>query len=369
MRTPDHPAQRVARALLAHPGSFVVAAHVDPDGDALGSVLTLARALRRLGRAVVAPMSDPPRFLRFLARPGELVDPLQARPADALVVVLDGDLGRAAGVPLDGGRGVVNVDHHASNAAEADVAWVDPTYASASMMVAEVVDALGVAWDEQLATPCLAGLMTDTGHFRFGNTDRRALEAAGRLIEAGVAYADLADRLQWRHPDYFRMLALVMATVRFHLAGEIVLADQTNAMRDAVGDTADDADDFVGQIRYAEGTRLAAILKERPGAVKLSLRSRGGVSARRICQDLGGGGHDAAAGATLPGATLAEAEARLLEAARRELLRAGPAPEAGPAPGAGPAPEAGPAPGAAPAPEAGPAPEATPGAEPAPERP
>jgi bifunctional oligoribonuclease and PAP phosphatase NrnA len=327
MMASDHPARRVAQALLEHPGAFVVVAHVDPDGDALGSVLTLARALRRLGREVLAPMGDPPRFLRFLIEPGELCAPLAARPADSLVVVLDGDVGRVAGMPLDGGRGVVNVDHHASNAGTAEVAWVDPSYASASMMVAEVVDALGVAWDERLATPCLAGLMTDTGHFRFGNTDRRALETAGRLIEAGVAYADLADRLQWRHPDYFRMLALVMATVRFRAEGDIVLADQTAAMRDAIGDSADDADDFVGQIRYAEGARLAVVFKERPGAVKLSLRSRGGVSARRICQDLGGGGHDAAAGATLADVSLAEAEERLLQAATKELRRAGPAAE------------------------------------------
>jgi bifunctional oligoribonuclease and PAP phosphatase NrnA len=274
-----------------------------------------------MGRDVVTPMAAPPRYVRFLARPGELTPSLAERPPGALVVVLDGDLARAAGVPVAAGRGVVNVDHHVTNPGDAEVAWVDASYASASMMVAEVVDALGIGWDADLATPCLAGLMTDTGHFRFGNTDRRALEAAGRLIESGVAYAELADRLQWRHPDYFRMLALVMATVRYRAGGEVVLADQTIAMRAAVGETEDDADDFVAQIRYAEGTRLAAILKERPGAVKLSLRSRGGVSARRICQTLGGGGHDAAAGATLAGATLAEAEARLLSAAHEELAR------------------------------------------------
>jgi bifunctional oligoribonuclease and PAP phosphatase NrnA len=324
MTSTDHPAQRVADALQAHPGPFVVIAHVDPDGDALGSVLTLRRALLRMGRVVVTPMAAAPRYLHFLARPGELTEPLTERPAGALIVVLDGDLRRAAGVPLAAGLGVVNVDHHASNPGDAEVAWVDPSYASASMMVAEVVDALGVGWNADLATPCLAGLMTDTGHFRFGNTDRRALEAAGRLIECGVDYADLADRLQWRHPDYFRMLALVMATVRYRAGGEVVLADLTIAMRATVGETEDDSDDFVAQIRYAEGTRLAVILKERPGAVKLSLRSRGGVSARRICQALGGGGHDAAAGATLTGVSLAEAEARLLAAAEDELARLDP---------------------------------------------
>jgi bifunctional oligoribonuclease and PAP phosphatase NrnA len=322
MPTLDPTARSVAAALRAHRGGFVVVAHVDPDGDALGSVLTLARALRRLGRAVLCPMVDPPRFLRFLAHPGELAAPLDALPPDSCVVVLDGDLRRASGAPLAGARSVVGVDHHRHDGAGADPSWVDASYASTTLMVAQIVDALGLEWDAELATPCLAGLMTDTGFFRFGNTDRRALETAGRLIEAGVAYADLSDRLQWRHPDHFRMLAMVMATVRFHADGAIVLADQTSAMRAALGDSDDDSDDFVGQIRYAEGARLAVLFKERPGAIKLSLRSRGGVSARRIAQLLGGGGHDAAAGATLDGASLAEAEARLLAAAAPELARA-----------------------------------------------
>lgn len=318
MDTIDPQAHRVARALLDHPGPFVVVAHTDPDGDAVGSVLTLGRALRRLGREVVMPMTPPPRFLGFLADDGELVAPLGERPPGALVVVLDSDPARASGVPLAGGP-VVNVDHHRTNPGTSEVTWVDPGYAAATMMVAAVVDALGVAWDARLATPCLAGLMTDTGHFRFGNTDRRALQTAGRLIDAGVAYAELSDRLQWRHPDYYRMLAMVMGTVRFPLDGEVALADQTLAMRAALGESEDDSDDYVGQLRYAEGTRVAAILKERVGAVKLSVRSRGGVSARRICVALGGGGHDAAAGATLEGSDLATAERRLLAAIESEL--------------------------------------------------
>jgi len=321
MDTTDPQARRVARALLDHDGPFVVVAHTDPDGDAVGSVLTLARALRRLGREVVAPMTPPPRFLQFLADDGELAAPLDERPPGALVVVVDSDPARASGVPLAGGP-VVNVDHHGTNPGTSEVAWVDPSYASATMMVAEVVDALGVAWDAGLATPCLAGLMTDTGHFRFGNTDRRALQTAGRLIDAGVAYAELSDRLQWRHPDFYRMLAMVMQTVRFPLDGQVALADQTLAMRAALGESEDDSDDFVGQLRYAEGTRVAAILKEREGAVKLSVRSRGGVSARRICVALGGGGHHEAAGATLEGTDIATAERRLLEAIARELRQA-----------------------------------------------
>lgn len=321
MQGPEADARRIAHALLDHVGPVFVVTHVDPDGDALGSVLTLTRALHRLGREVHAVMPDPPRFLRFLVAPGELEAPRDTLPPHALVAVLDTELGRSIGVPLAAAERVVNVDHHGTNPGGADVTWIDPTFAAATLLVAEVVDALEVGWDDRLATPCLAGLMTDTGHFRFGNTDRKALERAGRLIDAGVAYADLSDRLQWRHPSYYALLARVMATARFRLGGELVLIDLTRAMRDEAQADEDDSDDFVQTVRYAEGTRVAAILKEREGAVKVSVRSRGGVSAQRICVALGGGGHVAAAGATLVDADLATAEARLLAATEAELTR------------------------------------------------
>jgi phosphoesterase RecJ-like protein len=315
------PAARVAQALLEHDGPIVVVAHVDPDGDALGSVLTLTRALRALGRDARAVMADVPRFLRFLAEPGEVAAPLAELAPATLVAVVDTELRRSVGAPLAAAARVVNVDHHGTNPGGADVAWVDATYASATLMVADVVDALGMPWDARLATPCLAGLMTDTGHFRFGNTDRRALERAGRLIDAGVAYAELSDRLQWRHPAYYGLLARVMGTVRYRLDGRAVLIDLTLAMRADAAADGDDADDFVQQVRYAEGTLVAAILKERPDGVKVSVRSRAGASAQRICVALGGGGHVAAAGATLNGLDLAAAEERLVAAIAEELAR------------------------------------------------
>lgn len=318
------PAHRVAQALSDHDGPIVVVAHVDPDGDALGSVLTLTRALRRLGRDARAVMPEPPRYLRFLADPGELTAPVAELAPGTLLAVLDTDLRRAAGAPHEAAALVVNVDHHGTNPGGADVLWVDPSYASATMMVADVVEALGAPWDAHLATPCLAGLMTDTGHFRFGNTDRRALERAGGLIDAGVAYAELSDRLQWRHPAYYGLLARVMGTVRYRLDGRAVLIDLTLAMREEAAADGDDADDFVQQVRYAEGTIVAAILKERRDGVKVSVRSRAGASAQRICVALGGGGHVAAAGATLTGLDLAAAEERLLAAIAEELGRVDP---------------------------------------------
>lgn len=315
-------AEMAARA-RAWSGPIVIVAHVDPDGDALGSCLALARALRAVGKGVTVPM-DPPSYLRFLAEPGELAAPLAAYAPGTLLFVLDvGEIGRMAGAPRPdmagwGPAAVFNVDHHGTNTRFGDLAVVEPRKAATAILVKELIDELGVPLTPAIATPCLAGILSDTGNFRFGNTDMEALAAAGALIEAGVDYGELTDRLQWRQPTYFALLGRVMGTVKLAFEGELVYARLTEEMR--AGEADDDSDDFVGIIRYAEGAKVAALLKERGDSVKVSVRSRGGASAQRICIALGGGGHVAAAGATVKG-SMDEVEARLLEAVGAELAR------------------------------------------------
>ncbi len=313
---------RIGRALSGWRGPIVLMSHVDPDGDAFGSTLALKRALERLGKRAVLPI-EPPRFLAFLAEDGELSAPLDALPADCLLLVMDAaDRARAVGAPFDGAEMVINIDHHGTNDRFGDLALVEPTKAATALIVKDLLDAMGFRWTVDVATPCLTGMLTDTGNFRHANTDRAVLEAAGALIDVGVPYTELTDRLQWRHPDYFRMLAEVMATVDFHLDGRLVTARLTRAMRERIGESDDDSDDFVGIIRYAEGSQVAALLKEREEGVKLSVRSRDRISAQAICLELGGGGHHAAAGATVHG-DMDEALRQLVAATRHELERHG----------------------------------------------
>lgn len=312
----------IGSALRDWQGPVVIVSHVDPDGDAFGSSLALKRALEQLGKRVVLPL-EPPRFLAFLAEGGELSPPLDALPEHALLMVLDvADRGRATGAPFTGAEKVINVDHHGTNDRFGDIALVAPDKAATAQIVKDLLDGMRFAWTVDVATPCLTGILTDTGNFRHGNTDRSVLEAAGALIDVGVPYAELTDRLQWRHPDYFKMLGEVMATVDFHLDGRLVTARLTRAMRERIGESDDDSDDFVGLIRYAEGALVAVLLKERAEGVKLSVRSREGVSAQAICRELGGGGHVAAAGATVQG-DMNEALRQLEVATRHELERRG----------------------------------------------
>lgn len=308
-------------------GPIVVVSHVDPDGDALGSCLALRRALVKLGKEVTVALSAPS-YLEFLAEPGELVPELTALPSGTLLFILDvADQPRVAGAPIAGAEFTVNIDHHGTNGRFGDIAVVQPDKAATAMLIKELIDELGVPWTAHIATPCLAGIITDTGNFRFANTNREVLETAGELIDNGVAYVDLTDRLQWRHPAYFKTLGEVMSTVHYELGGRLVIAHFTAVMRAAAQAADDDSDDFVGIIRYAEGVKVAALLKEREGHIKVSVRTRGSVSAQNICVELGGGGHVAAAGANVVG-TLQEVEERLVAATERELERVAAAPPA-----------------------------------------
>lgn len=318
-RYPEVLAEMASRT-RAWQGPIVVAAHVDPDGDALGSSLALMRALRQLGKSAVVVM-EPPAYLAFLAEAGEVVAQASELQPGTLVYALDaGEAPRVWGVPLDQAAAVYNVDHHGTNTRFGDLAVVEPGKAACSMLIKELIDLLGAEWNSGLATPCLTGILTDTGNFRHSNTDREAFEMAGALIEHGVDYARLTDRLQWREKGYYRLLGSVMQTVRYDLDGLLVTATITDEMREALGAGEDDSDDFVGLIRYAEGTKVAALFKQRGDDVKVSVRTRDGVSAQRICVELGGGGHVSAAGATLAGPMEAARE-RFIQAVMRELAR------------------------------------------------
>ncbi|WP_034383935.1 bifunctional oligoribonuclease/PAP phosphatase NrnA [Deinococcus sp. YIM 77859] len=313
----------VAAKLRAHSGPIVVLSHENPDGDALGSVLGLTRALRALGKLVVAPI-DVPRYLRFLPEEGELSGPLGEWPEGALAAVLDvdnNDPTRVAGADLTTFTGeVVNIDHHGTNARRAAALVVDPGQPATAMMVADVVDALGAPWSEAIATPLLLGLSTDTGSFRFDSVTPRAFEAAARLRAHGARLGWLSDQLGQNPRSYYTLLREVLGTLEFLHGGRVVLARVDEAMLERTGATWEDAETYVSLLRSAEGSVLAVLAKDYGDRVKFSLRSRGHVSAQNIAVALGGGGHVPAAGATVP-LPYPEARARLEEAASQELAR------------------------------------------------
>lgn len=315
----------MAARLRAHEGPVILAAHVDPDGDALGSVLGLQRALRATGKDARGYLRLP-RYLRFLPAEGELLPELTSWPQDALLVVLDvdsSDEARVAGVPLGSYVGdIINVDHHGTNRRAAALSLVDPTRAATAEMVKDLVDALEVDWTPDIATPLLLGMMTDTGNFRFSNTTPQVLRAAADLLAYGARLGWISDQLARNPRHYYALLREVLGEMQFSEDGLIVFAKVDDAALQRAGATWEDVESFVSLLRSAEGSELAVMYKDYGDKVKLSLRSRGSLSAQNIALALGGGGHVPAAGALVEG-PLSEVRPRLEAAADAELRRAG----------------------------------------------
>ncbi|MGY1857417.1 DHH family phosphoesterase [Modestobacter sp. SYSU DS0290] len=288
--------------------TVVLSGHVQPDADALGSTLALAEGLRRRGARVVATFPAPftlPASLGWLPGADRLSDPATVPAEVDVFVSLDaaspGRLGELAPLLGSAGRSVV-VDHHASNPGFGGVRLVEPHAAATVALVAEILDGLGVALDQELATCLYAGLSADTGSFRFGNTAPGTHELAARLLRTGIDHAAISRRLFDTAP--FGWLGLLsQVTGRARLEAEVgaglVWTWATSGEARGHGLAADQLEALVDVVRATAEADVAAVLKGHDdGSWVVSLRSRGSTDVSRVAIALGGGGHRAAAGYT-----------------------------------------------------------------------
>jgi phosphoesterase RecJ-like protein len=284
----------------------VLSGHVQPDADALGSTLALAEGLRRCGARVVTTFPEPfvlPASLAWLPGAAELVPPAQL-PADVDVFVsLDaastGRLGGLAALLDTAGRSVV-VDHHASNPGFGQVRLVDPAAAATVVLVAALLDGLGVELDQRLATCLYAGLSADTGSFRFGNTTPGTHTLAARLLRTGIDHAAISRRLFDTAPfGWLGLLSAVTgrAVLEPEVGAGVVWTWSTAAEARAHGLAPDQLEALVDVVRATAEADVACVLKgQDDGTWVVSLRSRGATDVARVAMALGGGGHRAAAG-------------------------------------------------------------------------
>ncbi len=321
---------RAVAAALEAPGRIAITTHVNPDGDGLGSAVGLVHLLRARGRdAVIAnPTPTPPRFeflfrdLPGVDRSGDAVREL--RRADCIVVLDIADtarLGHLGPTVAEHGAPVVCVDHHASPGTLPEgPRYVDSGAAATGELIYEIAVANGWAVEVPAARALYVALVTDTGGFRFSNTHPRTLRIAADLLETGIdpesIYLDVYANAPEGRP---RLLAETLQTLV--VEPEIGLAWLTvpRGALDRYQATADDLDGVVEHPRSIAGVRLAVMFREvSQGRVKASFRSVGDVDVARFAHALGGGGHAKAAGVAIPG-TLAEVQARVLDAARAYL--------------------------------------------------
>lgn len=307
-----------AVARLGAARKVLLTCHLGPDGDALGSMSALGALLRDAGRTVVLFNPDPaPRNLRFL--PG--LDGLVKHPGgphDLTIVVDCGDaqlLGpRFPGRDLTGP--LVVLDHHAASRPFGDVYVCDPGAASVGVLVARLAAALGWPISPEAAQGIYVSLVSDTGSFRYANTNAEAFNlAAGLVAERGVDPWAVAQKLGEEVPlARYRLLAAALGSLELVHGGKVAVMTVTEEMVRQAGAKWEHSEGLVNYARAIEGVECGVfIAPSRDGGTRISLRTKGGVDAGAVCTPFGGGGHRGAAGCSMP-TTLAEAKKTILEA-------------------------------------------------------
>lgn len=285
--------------------------HVAPDGDALGSMLALARGLRGRGIDVTCTWGDErwsvPASYGWLPDIDTVVAPGKVADAPSLLVVLDtgsrdrlGVLGRLA----DSADAVVVVDHHAHSGGIGGVQLIDVQSAATAAVVEELLRRLEIPLDPEMATLLYVGLVTDTGSFRHSVTTPAVHALAARLIAAGAQPAPIAGKLWGSEPfGLLQVLGAALSRVRLEtdaLDGRgLVWTWTTRDDLRAAGIGIDEIEPAIDIVRVAREADVAVVLKQDvDGSFRVSTRSRGAIDVGAACAAMGGGGHRLAAGFT-----------------------------------------------------------------------
>ncbi len=311
-----------AAAAIRQSRTIVLACHVNPDGDALGSLLGLALALLALGKTVTCLSEDGvPAMLTFL--PGaDLVRQATGEAEFDLALVVDsGDfprVGLSVQPLIQRARRIVDIDHHVTAGAFGDIRVLDARAASTAEIVYRLLQTLGVPLTPDIATCLFTGILTDTGSFRFQNVTPNTLQTAAALLEAGAPPAVISEHVfENRTFAATQLLGRALASLQKTDGGRIVWARITAGDFAETQATDQDTEGIVSYVRGVQGAEVGILLREMPdgSAVRVSLRSRDTVNVAEIAARFGGGGHRMASGCTVP-LPLAEAEKAVLDAVR-----------------------------------------------------
>ncbi|MFF4344554.1 bifunctional oligoribonuclease/PAP phosphatase NrnA [Kitasatospora sp. NPDC001540] len=300
---------RRALELVAGSDEIDLICHICPDGDALGSALAAALALRGLGKRVRVSFGDDPQVipesLSFL--PGqELIVPAATVPAaPALVLAFDAASEERLGLLRDkalAAGALVVFDHHASNPGFGTVRLIDPSAPATAVLVDELLRRLRVPLDQSIATCLYTGIATDTGSFKYRATTPATHEMAGRMLATGIRQ-DLISRQLWDTTSfgYLKVLAGALERAAFEPeeAGGHGLVWTWVPYQDLAlfGVTVEEIEGLIDVLRKPAEADVALVLKQDPdGTLRGSCRSRGAVDVAAACARLGGGGHVYAAG-------------------------------------------------------------------------
>jgi phosphoesterase RecJ-like protein len=325
--------QRIAAA-LREVRRAVLTTHINADGDACGSVAAMARLLPQLGIAATVVLPTPwPDLFRFLLGRG-IEDRSREwerslRETEAIIALDVSDvsrLGQLAVTVRDLEVPRIAIDHHVlTDEPAGDVLLADATACATGELVFDFALELGLEVTPAVAEAVYCAILTDTGGFRYSNTSPRAHAIAAVLLQRGVDPESTYRRIYASYsPQRLQLLREALATLGVDQEHGIAWISLSNEVLQRYEVSSEDLDGIVEHPRSIAGTRVALFFRDLGhGKVKVSLRSTGDVDVNRLARMFGGGGHEKAAGALIPG-PLEQVREEVLAATRAYLRGGGP---------------------------------------------
>ena len=315
------------RRLCGEAKRIVLTTHMNPDGDAIGSEIGLARFLMADDRELHPINGDAtPEILAFVDGPPTQIEVYDASTHDALiegadlVILVDNSapdrLGRMEEIMARVAGNTLCIDHHPTR----DAPWahniLEVEACATSAMIHELTQGCGWTPDARAAEALYLGLATDTGFFRFNSTNAQAHSAAAELLRLGVDPAAIYRRVYERNSEaYTRLLGHTLTGLQLHAGGAVAAAEVPRALIHSLHAEAEDTSEITTALLAIDGVRVAILFRElADGRVKVSLRSKGDLDVHGLATEFGGGGHRNASGIVMR-AGIAEAVQRVTDRA------------------------------------------------------
>jgi len=288
---------------LEYHENFLVASHIEPDGDAIGSQLAILMQLENLSKSVSLYDTNPvPQKYRFLPRWQEIATQIPDSTAnyDSAIFLDVGNPRRALKI-FDYVKShnipILNIDHHISNSFYGNINYVDPTASSTCECLFDIFKILEFKLTKQISECITTGIITDTGRFSFKNTRLKTFQICAELAGSGVNFHFLSQQIyNSRTVQSMHLLSYVLSTLK--IVDSIAFIKLTQQMLENTETNETDTEGFVNYALMIKDIRAAVFLRERKdGKVKGSIRSRhSSIDANKIASLFNGGGHKEAAG-------------------------------------------------------------------------
>ncbi len=313
-------------------GHFVLITHVQPDGDAIGSLLALENLLKQMGKRVFAYLEEPvshlydylPGSRKLISDINKLQPFVEEAGTDICAIALDCGEADRLGYYRNNFLQIspfLVIDHHLSHDNFGDLRWVDPQRSSTGEMVYEIGAALGQEPTYEGAFALYVAICTDTGSFRYECTGARTFEIAGKLVELGIKPGHVANLIYDNYsPERLDLMQMVLETLDLCADRQIACIHVTREMFDRSGAKAQDVEGFVEYPRSIRSVKVAAFLKEtKSDLISVSLRAKGDCNVASIAKQFGGGGHRNAAGCKFPAQSIEAVREKILAQIKAEL--------------------------------------------------